>query len=109
MIKTIIDIVIAVIAFLFLFGVAISFLFILAVIGVTIKRRKEKDRLPWQCVLLGKDNEMGECICPDEDCIDCPVWMNWIERELCDGKQEQRGVSGSDSKRSDLPGRREPD
>lgn len=80
---TVIDIIFAAFAFLILGGAAISAIFILAVIGATLKRRKEGKRLPWMCLIRD-----GECIYPEGDCIDCPVWAKWIERELDDGKQE---------------------
>ncbi|HJB47308.1 MAG TPA: hypothetical protein H9713_11480 [Candidatus Mediterraneibacter surreyensis] len=101
---TVIDIILAIFAILILIGAALGFAFILAVVGVTMKRRREGKALPWMCLIRD-----GECIYPEGDCIDCPVWAKWIERELDDGKQEQRGIPGSDSKRSNLPGRRESD
>ena len=88
---TVIDIILAIFAILILIGAAL-FAFILAVVGVTMKRRREGKALPWMCLIRD-----GECIYPEGDCIDCPVWAKWIERELDDGKQEQRGISGSDS------------
>lgn len=101
---TVIDIILALFAILILIGAALGFVFILAVVGTTMKNRREGKGLPWMCAIRN-----DKCIYPEGDCADCPVWEKWIERELDDGKQEQRGVPGPDSERSDLPGRREPD
>lgn len=105
---TVIDIIFATFAFLILGGAAISAIFILAVIGVTLKRRKEGKRLPWMCLIRN-----GECLYPERSCTECPIWMREIGRELerkaDDEKQKQRGIPGSDSERSDLSGRRKPD
>lgn len=92
MITTILDIFFGIIGVLVLIGAFIGLLFILAVAGVVIKRRRNGEELPWQCPIRD-----GECLYPEGDCVDCPIWAKWIERELDDGKQEQRRISGSDS------------
>ena len=101
---TVIDIVLAIFAILILIGFVLSFVFILSVVVVSMKCRKEEKELPWICSIQG-----GKCIYPEKDCADCPVWAKWIEGELDDEKKEQRGISGPDSERSDLPDWRESD
>ena len=80
---TVIDIILALFAILILIGAALGFVFILAVVGTTMKNRREGKGLPWMCAIRN-----DKCIYPEGDCADCPVWEKWIERELDDGKQE---------------------
>ena len=54
---TVIDIILAIFAILILIGAALGFAFILAVVGVTMKRRREGKALPWMCLIRD-----GECI-----------------------------------------------